>query len=102
VSIRDDPNDLGEAAEPWGIGIGPDGQVAVADTFGWRVRVFDSDLEFTGIEFGEPPTNSGDRANSSCLARVTSHSMRRPTCGSATPATLGSRCTPAMASSSAR
>ncbi|MGH2609937.1 MAG: NHL repeat-containing protein, partial [Tepidiformaceae bacterium] len=47
-------------AEPWGIGIGPQGEVAVADTFGWRVRVFDANLEFTGVEFGEPPTSPDD------------------------------------------
>jgi sugar lactone lactonase YvrE len=29
----------------------------VADTFGWRVRIFDSDLKFTGVEFGEPPAS---------------------------------------------
>ncbi len=60
VSIRQDPANLEEAAEPWGLAIGPEGQVAVADTFGWRVRVFDSNLEFTGVEFGEPPTNTDD------------------------------------------
>ncbi|MGH2610167.1 MAG: 6-bladed beta-propeller, partial [Tepidiformaceae bacterium] len=60
VSIRQDADNLGEAAEPWGIGIGPQGEVAVADTFGWRVRVFDSNLEFTGVQFGDPPTSPED------------------------------------------
>ena len=58
VSIREDPNSLQEAAEPWGLGIGPNGEIAVADTFGWRVRIFDSELQFTGIQFGEPPANT--------------------------------------------
>jgi DNA-binding beta-propeller fold protein YncE len=60
VSIREDAANLQEAAEPWGIGIGSDGQIAVADTFGWRVRVFNSELEFTGVAFGEAPSNSED------------------------------------------
>ncbi len=55
TSIRADPANTGEESEPWGLAVGPNGEVAVADTFGWRVRIFDADLKFSGVEFGEPP-----------------------------------------------
>ena len=57
VSVRKDPANTTEESEPWGLAVGPNGEVAVADTFGWRVRIFDSDLTFTGVEFGTPPAD---------------------------------------------
>ncbi len=61
VDVRgDNPAD---GSEPWGLGIAPNGNVIVADTFGWKVRVFDSDLKPTGLAFGQPPgqtTEPGD------------------------------------------
>ncbi len=57
VDIRTNPQDPGEQSQPWGLALGPNGQVVVADTFGWRIRVFDADLKFvTG--FGQPPDTS--------------------------------------------
>jgi predicted membrane-bound mannosyltransferase len=41
-------------SEPWGIAIAPDGRIVVADTFGWRVRVFSADLQPTSVTFGNP------------------------------------------------
>ncbi len=55
VDVRNDPGDTSEASQPWGLGIGPDGEIAVADTFGWRVKLFDKDLKPTGVVFGTPP-----------------------------------------------
>ena len=51
VDVRTDP---GEQSEPWGLAIGPNGQVVVADTFGWKIRLFDKNLK-PGITFGRPP-----------------------------------------------
>ena len=45
VDIRETPGDAGEEAQPWGLAIAPNGDVVVADTFGWRLRVFDKDLK---------------------------------------------------------
>jgi len=45
VDIRENPGDGGEQAQPWGLAIAPTGEVVVADTFGWRLRVFDRDLK---------------------------------------------------------
>jgi predicted membrane-bound mannosyltransferase len=55
VDIRDNPQDNAEASQPWGLGIASNGDIAVADTFGWRIKVFDKDLKPTGVEFGKPP-----------------------------------------------
>lgn len=41
VDIRTTPS---EASEPWGLAVAPNGDVVVADTFGWTIRVFDRDL----------------------------------------------------------
>lgn len=57
IDIRNNAADSGEQSQPWGLGIGPDGEVVVADTFGWRVRVFDKDLELRA-SFGDPPDTS--------------------------------------------
>jgi DNA-binding beta-propeller fold protein YncE len=45
VDIREDPANGAEQAQPWGLGIAPTGEIVVADTFGWRLRVFDKDLK---------------------------------------------------------
>ncbi|MCC6382903.1 MAG: NHL repeat-containing protein, partial [Dehalococcoidia bacterium] len=55
VDVRPSPADTREASEPWGLAVAPDGTVAVADTFGWRVRLFNASLQPTGVMFGEPP-----------------------------------------------
>lgn len=55
VDVRQKEGDASEPSDPWGLGIAPNGNVIVADTFGWRVRVFDKDLKPTGITFGQPP-----------------------------------------------
>ena len=46
--------DVAEESQPWGLAIAPDGRVVVADTFGWRLRVFDSTLHLEGV-YGETP-----------------------------------------------
>lgn len=55
VDVRASEDGALPESEPWGLGIGPDNQVIVADTFGWRVRVYDSELNPTGVIFGNPP-----------------------------------------------
>ncbi|MBI2765581.1 MAG: TIGR03663 family protein [Chloroflexi bacterium] len=55
ADIRVIPGDLKEEAQPWGLGIAPDGTVVVADTFGWRIRTFTPDLKPTGVTFGKVP-----------------------------------------------
>ena len=49
----------GEPSEPWGVTVAPTGEVVVADTFGWKVRIFSSDLRplraFGEVPSGEPP-----------------------------------------------
>ncbi len=57
VDIRDTPGNTAEASEPWGLAVGADGTVVVADTFGWRIRVFDSNLA-PKFSFGTPPDTS--------------------------------------------
>jgi sugar lactone lactonase YvrE len=57
IDIRNNPADPGEEAQPWGLAVGPNGEVVVADTFGWRVRVYSPDLELLA-SFGEPPDTS--------------------------------------------
>ncbi len=54
VDIRTDPKNPNDVAQPWGLAVAPDGTIAVADTFGWKVRLFDKDLK-PGITFGTPP-----------------------------------------------
>ena len=54
VVSADVQGDGSEPSEPWGIGVGPNGEVVVADTFGYRIRVFDSDLTLIRT-FGETP-----------------------------------------------
>ena len=58
VDIRKNPADAGEQSEPWGLGLLPDGRVVVADTFGWRIRIFDRDLKPTEVTFGQPPSST--------------------------------------------
>ncbi len=58
TDIRRNPADGSEQAEPWGLTVAPDGRVIVADTFGWRIRIFDSELKDTGVTFGQPPDTS--------------------------------------------
>ena len=58
IDIREVPAS-GEASDPWGITVLGDGRVAVADTFGWRVRIFGEDLSLQST-FGQPPTMEGD------------------------------------------
>jgi len=57
VDVRADPQDFAEQSEPWGLAIAPTGEVVVADTFGWRIRVFSPDLELL-TTFGETPDTS--------------------------------------------
>jgi len=54
IDIRLDPANAAEQSEPWGLALGPAGEVIVADTFGWRVRVFDASLKPLAT-FGQPP-----------------------------------------------
>ena len=54
VDIRTNPKDFNEASQPWGLGIAPTGEIVVADTFGWRIKVFDKDLKPL-TTFGTPP-----------------------------------------------
>lgn len=58
VDVRVDPSNPGEASDPWGVSVAPDGRVIVADTFGWRVRVFSADLEPLAT-IGGPPSSNG-------------------------------------------
>ncbi len=58
VDVRVNPDDPSEQAQPWGLGIAANGDVVVADTFGWRVRVFDRDLKPTTVVFGQAPDTS--------------------------------------------
>jgi sugar lactone lactonase YvrE len=46
-------------SEPWGLALLPDGSVLVADTFAWRMRLFDSNLQLIRV-FGETPTLDDD------------------------------------------
>ncbi|OAI40054.1 hypothetical protein AYO38_06550 [bacterium SCGC AG-212-C10] len=58
ADVRVVAGDLNEQSQPWGLAIAPNGNVVVADTFGWRVRVFDKDLKPTNVTFGTPPDTS--------------------------------------------
>jgi predicted membrane-bound mannosyltransferase/DNA-binding beta-propeller fold protein YncE len=53
VDVRVDPANTNEASEPWGLAVGPDGRIVVADTFGWRIRVFDASLNSVQT-YGQP------------------------------------------------
>ncbi len=57
IDIRGEP---GEASEPWGLEVAPDGRVFVADTFGWRILAFDSGLQARVLAFGQPPLLDGN------------------------------------------
>ena len=57
VDIRKNPDDPNEQSQPWGVALAPNGNVVVADTFGWRITEFTSDLKPTGITFGQAPTS---------------------------------------------
>jgi predicted membrane-bound mannosyltransferase len=57
VDIRSNSKDPNEQSQPWGLAVAPSGEVVVADTFGWRVRVFDKDLKQVS-SFGQPPDTS--------------------------------------------
>lgn len=61
IDIRLEPANTAEQSQPWGLAIGPNGEVVVADTFGWRVRVFDSGLQPVAT-FGVPPGGSENPA----------------------------------------
>ena len=39
VDVRGEIPDPAERSEPWGLAVAPNGDVIVADTFGWKVRV---------------------------------------------------------------
>ncbi|MGH2634389.1 MAG: hypothetical protein ACRDG3_13345, partial [Tepidiformaceae bacterium] len=54
VDIRTDPTNFNEASEPWGVAVAPNGDVVVADTFGWRIKVFDAALKPL-LTFGNAP-----------------------------------------------
>ncbi|MCA9823974.1 MAG: TIGR03663 family protein [Dehalococcoidia bacterium] len=54
VDVRTNEGGNFPDSEPWGLGVAPDGRIVVADTFGWRVRVFNPDLTPTNVAFGNP------------------------------------------------
>ncbi|MEO6397167.1 MAG: flippase activity-associated protein Agl23 [Tepidiformaceae bacterium] len=55
VDVRNNPSDAADGSEPWGLAVQPGtGRVVVADTFGWKIRVFDRDLKPI-LAFGNPP-----------------------------------------------
>jgi hypothetical protein len=43
-----------EDSEPWGLEVLADGRIVVADTFGWRIRMFGPDLALLGV-YGQTP-----------------------------------------------
>lgn len=53
----------GQMREPWGIALGPDGRVYVADTWNHRVQVFDSQGNFLA-KWGTFATTDGEAAGS--------------------------------------
>ena len=57
VDVREDPAGV-EDSDPWGVTVLGDGRVAIADTFGWRVRLFSEDLAPLS-SFGTPPALEG-------------------------------------------
>ncbi len=46
-------------ARPWGLAVGQDGTVFVADTFGWRILAFDAELHGLTLSLGERPPLDG-------------------------------------------
>ncbi|MEO8538430.1 MAG: flippase activity-associated protein Agl23 [bacterium] len=54
VDIRVKATDINEQSQPWGLAIAPTGEIVVADTFGWRIRIFDNDLKPLAT-FGQAP-----------------------------------------------
>ena len=58
TDVRTDPS-VPEDSDPWGVTVLGDGRVAVADTFGWRVRFFSEDL-LPLSSFGQPPAMDGN------------------------------------------
>jgi sugar lactone lactonase YvrE len=58
VDVRTNEDGNFADSEPWGIAIASDGRIVVADTFGWRVRVYTADLQPTSVVFGNP--HAGD------------------------------------------
>jgi len=57
IDIRENPQNPNEQAQPWGLALAPGGEIVVADTFGWRIRVFDKDLRSI-LTFGNAPDTS--------------------------------------------
>ncbi len=57
VDVRTNEGGNFPDSEPWGLGIAPDGRIVVADTFGWRIRVFTPDLQPTSVTFGNPDSS---------------------------------------------
>ncbi|MGB4862856.1 MAG: flippase activity-associated protein Agl23 [Tepidiformaceae bacterium] len=57
ADIRIDRTNSNEQSQPWGLAVAPSGEVVVADTFGWRIRVFDKDLNSI-TSFGDAPDTS--------------------------------------------
>ncbi|MFN0094645.1 MAG: flippase activity-associated protein Agl23 [Dehalococcoidia bacterium] len=58
AGVRFDPQDPNEFSDPWGLGVAPDGRLIVADTFGWTLRLFDTDLKQVlrfGVASGPEP-----------------------------------------------
>ena len=103
VDIRGELPDPADGSEPWGLGIAPNGNVVVADTFGWKVRVFDADLQADRLTFGQPPARPPKRrATTTSSARATSSSMRGQLLGHRHRATTASWSTRPRASSFAR
>ncbi len=58
VDVRSNPSDPADSSEPWGLAVSPaTGRVVVADTFGWKIRIFDKDLKPL-LAFGNAPDTS--------------------------------------------
>ena len=58
VSVKVNPSDVNEPSEPWGVAVADDGTIVVADTFGWRIRIFERDLTARAT-FGKPENATG-------------------------------------------
>ncbi|MCK9518953.1 MAG: TIGR03663 family protein, partial [Dehalococcoidia bacterium] len=61
VDVRGDGGGS-DSSEPWGLAVAADGSVVVADTFGWKIRVFDRDLNPLR-EFGRAPKDIDPASN---------------------------------------
>jgi DNA-binding beta-propeller fold protein YncE len=57
IDVEELADDNSNSSDPWGITVGPQGEVVVADTFGHRIRIYDGDLNPL-TSFGEPPSQS--------------------------------------------